>query len=110
MLQPGAVNLGMLRRIQAGGLRLALDPSVQPAMAAALGPILFVIIVVGGMGSLAGALLASLLIGLLQSLAVAFDRPLGGVTLSQVAPLLPYALLVLVLAVRPRGLLGHREA
>jgi histidine ammonia-lyase len=34
-LQPGAVNLGMLRRIQAGGLRLALDPSVRPAMARA---------------------------------------------------------------------------
>ncbi len=108
----------VMRGVFAGGTALAgLAGAIggnayttEPAMAAALGPILFVIIVVGGMGSLAGALLASLLIGLLQSLAVAFDRPLGGVTLSQVAPLLPYALLVLVLAVRPRGLLGHREA
>lgn len=108
----------VMRGVFAGGTALAgLAGAIggnayttEPAMAAALGPILFVVVVVGGMGSLAGALLASLLIGLLQSLAVAFDRPLGGISLSQVAPLLPYALLVLILAVRPRGLLGHREA
>jgi branched-chain amino acid transport system permease protein len=83
--------------------------TTEPAMAAALGPLLFVIVVVGGLGSLAGALLASLLVGLAQSFAVAFDRPLGGFTLSQLAPLAPYALLVAVLALRPRGLLGRRE-
>jgi branched-chain amino acid transport system permease protein len=106
----------VMRWVFAGGTALAgLAGAIggnayttEPAMAAALGPILFVIIVIGGLGSLAGALLASLLIGLLQSLAVAFDRELGGVSLSQLAPLLPYALLVTVLALRPQGLLGER--
>ena len=106
----------VMRGVFAGGTALAgLAGAIggnayttEPAMAAALGPLLFVVIVVGGLGSLGGALLASLLIGLLQSLAVAFDRPLGGLTLSQLAPLLPYALLVAVLVLRPQGLLGRR--
>jgi branched-chain amino acid transport system permease protein len=42
-----------------------------PGMAAVLGSIVFVIVVIGGLGSLAGALIASLLIGLLQSYAIA---------------------------------------
>jgi len=82
-----------------------------------------------GMGSLAGAFLASLLIGVLQTFAVAIDASLMsglnqlGVSItsatpgyalwklkvSQVAPILPYALLVLMLVFRPRGLLGTRE-
>lgn len=83
----------------------------EPAMAATMGPLVFVVLVVGGLGSVAGALWASLLIGLLQTLAVAYDRPLPlwGTSLAQWAPLLPYGLLVLVLALRPRGLMGRRE-
>lgn len=101
----------------------------EPAMAASVGSIIFVVVVVGGMGSLAGAFLASLLIGILQTFAVALDhsaasmlRPLGvtvtegdfgypllSLTISQVAPILPYLLLVLILIFRPKGLLGKRE-
>ncbi len=101
----------------------------EPAMAAALGPVIFVVVVVGGLGSLTGALLASLAIGLLQTFAVAYDvsllalvrhagwqpadgsawMPLLRPTLAQVAPMLPYLLLVVVLAWRPQGLLGRRE-
>jgi branched-chain amino acid transport system permease protein len=101
----------------------------DPGMAAAVGAIVFVVVVVGGMGSLAGAFLASLLIGLLQSLAVALDysmldmlawlgKPAGPdsagyallkLKISQVAPILPFLLLVLMLVFRPRGLLGTRE-
>ena len=77
----------------------------EPAMAASVGSVIFVVIVVGGMGSLTGAFVASLLIGLVQTFAVALDRPV----LAQVAPMLPYLLLVLVLVLRPRGLLGTRE-
>jgi branched-chain amino acid transport system permease protein len=94
----------------------------EPGMAAAVGSIVFVVVVVGGMGSLTGAFIASLAIGVLQNLAVAFDlsmRPmlqalglptgaLEQVSLAQVAPLLPYLLLVAVLVLRPRGLLGNR--
>ena len=38
-----------------------------------------------------------------------FGYPLWKLTLSQVAPILPYLLLVLMLVFRPRGLLGTRE-
>jgi len=100
-----------------------------PAMAAALGPILFVVVVVGGLGSLPGAFIASLLIGLIQTFAVAVNVSLadmlghlgftltrdsiGGdlwmATVAQVAPIIPYMLLVLVLIFRPKGLMGDRD-
>ncbi|RMX07881.1 branched-chain amino acid ABC transporter permease [Corticibacter populi] len=101
----------------------------EPAMAMSVGSIIFVVVVVGGMGSLAGAFIASLLIGIVQTFAVALDYSLLGMlrslgvaagpdtfgypvlrlTVSQVAPILPYLLLVLMLIFRPRGLLGTRE-
>lgn len=101
----------------------------EPGMAAAVGGIIFVVVVVGGMGSLAGAFLASVLIGVLQTFAVAVDvslmsavQNLGWMVtsetpgyavlklkVSQVAPILPYLLLVLMLIFRPKGLLGTRE-
>ena len=101
----------------------------EPAMAASVGSIIFVVVVVGGMGSLAGAFLASLIIGLVQTFAVALDYslvhalarlgvqvteqtfgyPLLKLTISQVAPILPYLFLVLILIFRPKGLLGTRE-
>ncbi|MFZ1501346.1 MAG: branched-chain amino acid ABC transporter permease [Giesbergeria sp.] len=101
----------------------------EPAMAGSVGSIIFVVVVVGGMGSLAGAFLASLIIGLVQTFAVAIDYslatalqgigigvspetfgwPVLRLTLSQVAPILPYLFLVLILIFRPRGLLGTRE-
>jgi branched-chain amino acid transport system permease protein len=102
----------------------------EPGMAAMVGSIIFVVVVVGGMGSLAGALLASLLIGVIQTFAVAMDysllsllagvgMPVGAdtfgypvlkLTISEAAPILPYLLLVLILIFRPRGLMGTREA
>jgi branched-chain amino acid transport system permease protein len=101
----------------------------QSNMAALLGPILFVVVVVGGLGSLGGALVASLLIGLVQTFAVAFNVSLADlfgtsqlsavlevwladiwrVTIAQIAPIMPYILLVLVLIFRPRGLMGTRD-
>jgi len=101
----------------------------EPGMAANFGPIVFVVVVVGGMGSLAGAFIASLLIGCLQTFAVALDWSLGGLlgsagivlgpdspflaisklTLAQAAPVLPYLLMVLILIFRPKGLMGTRE-
>lgn len=101
----------------------------EPGMAATVGSIIFVVVVVGGMGSLGGALLASLLIGMIQTFAIALDWSLLGplarvgivfapesgmyrllsLTLSEVAPILPYVLLLLVLILRPRGLMGKRE-
>jgi branched-chain amino acid transport system permease protein len=81
----------------------------DPGMAAAVGPIIFVIVVVGGMGSLAGAFVASLLIGCMQTFAVSLDWSLGGISIAQAAPVLPYLLMVLLLIFRPKGLMGTRE-
>jgi branched-chain amino acid transport system permease protein len=101
----------------------------EPAMAAGVGSILFVVVVVGGTGSLVGAFVGSLLIGLLQTVPLTVDKslvdaaaalgwtvapdglayPLMKLTLAQVAPILPYLLLVLILIFRPRGLFGTRD-
>lgn len=100
----------------------------EPSMAATLGSVIFVVVVVGGMGSLLGAFLASILIGVIQTTAVALDYSilsllgnssgitstspgysLLSLTIAQVAPVLPYLFLVLILIFRPKGLLGSRE-
>jgi len=102
----------------------------EPGMAALVGAVVFVVVVVGGMGSLPGAFLASLLIGCLQTFSVALDWSLAGalaalgvqlapgrfftelasITISQAAPVLPYLLMVLMLVFRPRGIMGTRES
>src|SRR3990167_8517851 len=108
-----------------GGFALLTTPN----MAAALGPIVFVVVVIGGLGSLGGALIASLAIGIMQTFAVALDVSLldllrhagvaigresalfelASIKIAQAAPMIPYVLLVLMLIVRPKGLLGTRE-
>ena len=98
----------------------------EPAMAAAVGSIVFVVVVFGGMGSLMGAFVASLIIGMVQTFSVALDHsfaallapigirlgagsPFASLTIAQTAPVLPYLLMVLMLIVRPKGLMGTRE-
>jgi len=108
-----------------GGFALLTAPN----MAAALGPIVFVVVVVGGLGSLPGARSASMAIGIIQTFAVALDvsmldllRHLGltlaresafhevaSIKIAQAAPMIPYLLLVLMLIFRPKGLMGTRE-
>jgi len=103
-----------------------------PGMAVVLGSIVFVTIVIGGLGSLWGALVASLLIGWLQTFAASYNLGVGEVlmmlgvsapvdlavsplrdlwtlTLPQIGPILPYLLMVFVLVIRPQGLFGKRE-
>ncbi|HUR89478.1 MAG TPA: branched-chain amino acid ABC transporter permease [Ramlibacter sp.] len=101
----------------------------EPGMAGSVGPVIFVVVVVGGMGSLAGAFVASLAIGIIQTFAVGVDTSLVStmstvgmditpdtfgyalwkLKISQVAPILPFLFLVLMLIFRPKGLLGTRE-
>ncbi|MFL5277142.1 MAG: branched-chain amino acid ABC transporter permease [Myxococcales bacterium] len=98
----------------------------EPGMAEAVGPIVFVVVVVGGLGSLAGAFVASLLIGILQTFMVGVDysfvdfaRSIGlelhsapllaRLSFTQFAPVMPYLLMVAILIFRPRGLMGARE-
>lgn len=104
-----------------------------PGMAFVLGSIVFVTIVIGGLGSLWGALVASLLIGWLTTFAKSYNlamsdifnaigistpenmddnifRDLWTVTSPQIADILPYILMVMILIFRPAGLLGKRES
>jgi branched-chain amino acid transport system permease protein len=124
-------------RVFAAGTALAAVAGViggfalltAPNMAASLGPIVFVVVVIGGLGSLAGALIASLLIGIIQTFSVALDVSLldllrafgislgrdsafyevSAIKIAQAAPMIPYLLLVLMLIFRPKGILGTRE-
>src|SRR5712672_1976438 len=101
----------------------------EPAMAFTMGPIVFVVVVFGGLGSLTGCFIASLLMGLIQTFAVVLDYSLAdllrwfGLTVTSATPfhevltvplprigaLLPYVLLVLILVFKPRGLMGTRD-
>ncbi|MDD4886435.1 MAG: branched-chain amino acid ABC transporter permease [Thiomonas sp.] len=101
----------------------------EPDMATQMGALLFAVLLIGGLGSLRGALLGALLVGELQTLAVAVNGSLADglqrlgwnapaawpassgilpsllhLDLSRAAPLMPYVLLVVVLALRPHGL------
>jgi branched-chain amino acid transport system permease protein len=101
--------------------------TTNPNMAIELGVMVFVVVVVGGLGSLGGAMLASLLIGVMTSLAVGIDATLadllalvdarawaesvGGLftlKVSSLAATIPFALMLLILLVRPTGLLGEK--
>ena len=110
----------------AGAVAGAFFPT-NPNMAIELGVIVFVVVVVGGLGSLAGSLVASLIIGVFTSFAVGLDwslagalsfvglgeaaRQIGGpltMTLSSVSATVPFFIMLCVLLVRPAGLLGSK--
>jgi branched-chain amino acid transport system permease protein len=104
--------------------------TTQPGMAVSLGAVVFAVVVMGGLGSIWGALVASLAIGLIQTVSISLDLPLwkalaalgltvdaGGaltdvwnLTVARAAPAIPYLLLVVMLAFRPKGLAGSRTA
>ncbi|MBV9566162.1 MAG: branched-chain amino acid ABC transporter permease [Bradyrhizobium sp.] len=103
--------------------------TTEPGMADSMGPIVFVVVVFGGLGSLLGCFVASILMGMIQSFAVVinaslFDliKPLGvslpgdnlftefmTVPVARIGALLPFALMILILLFRPRGLMGTRD-
>lgn len=60
----------------------------------------FVVVVIGGLGSLAGAFAAALLLGMMQSI--------GAVYLPEVSVLLPFIFMIAVLIWKPSGLAGSR--
>lgn len=120
----GGTALAALAGVIGGALRVT-----EPSMALAVGAVVFAVIVIGGMGSLAGAFVASVGLGVIESFAVGSDRSIAdglkavgmavtpdtfgyavwSVKMSQIAAILPYLLLVLILIFRPKGLFGTRE-
>ena len=103
--------------------------TTEPGMADAMGPIVFVVVVFGGLGSLMGCFIASIIMGMIQTFAVVIDysvadlvRPLGiaingdnllaeilTVPVARIGALLPFVMMVTILFFRPRGLMGTRD-
>ena len=83
-----------------GGVLMAPMAGVEPAMGTHLGVAAFVVVVIGGLGSFWGPVLAGLMVGQVVSLSILFWPPLAEASM--------FALMVLVLLARPRGLLGER--
>ena len=99
LLSAGVVGLGTALAGLAGVVAapfLALSPSMSSDVLIDS----FVVVVIGGLGSLAGAFVTALVLGQVQAL--------GAVFLPDVAALLPFALMVAVLLWKPAGLAGSR--
>ncbi|PSC05403.1 branched-chain amino acid ABC transporter permease [Alsobacter soli] len=86
----------------AGSLMVALT-DVTPMLAPSFTLLAFTIVIIGGLGSMAGALLGGLLIGVAEAVASIAIAP-------SMKSMVSFALLVLVLAFRPQGLMGKRAA
>jgi len=85
--------------LAAAGCVILLLVEVQPYLAPAYTLLAFVIVIIGGLGSLPGALVGGVLIGLSEDLAAAFFDPSMKTAFS-------YGILIIVLLLRPQGLLG----
>jgi len=87
--------------VGAAGAMLVLLIDVTPALGPAYTLLAFVIVITGGLGSMPGALLGGVLIGLTEALAGLLFTP-------SAKSMFSFGLLVLVLLFRPQGLLGKR--
>jgi branched-chain amino acid transport system permease protein len=84
------------------GVGLAGLAGVQPAMGIEILTAAFVIVVIGGLGSFWGVLLAGILVGVVRGATIYVFPPAAEASM--------YALMILVLLVRPRGFFGERMA
>ena len=83
------------------GVAIAPILSVFPGLADQMGMDSFIVVIVGGFGSLGGAFIVAIICGLLSSYGVQF--------VSQLAPVLMFAFMAVVLAFKPMGFFGERE-
>jgi len=93
------VALGVAMAALAGAL-FAPIALVHPAMGAEILTVAFVVVVIGGLGSFWGVVLAALLVGVVRGVTIHFAPAAGEASM--------YILMFLVLLLRPRGLLGER--
>jgi branched-chain amino acid transport system permease protein len=93
------VMLGVGMAALAGAL-FAPIALVHPAMGAEIITVAFVVVVIGGLGSFWGVVLAALLVGVVRGVTIHFVPAAGEASM--------YVLMFLVLLFRPRGLLGER--
>jgi len=87
--------------VGAAGCLMVLLVDVTPQLGPGYTLLAFIIVIVGGLGSMAGALLGGVLIGISEALAGLFFSP-------SAKSMFSFALLILVLLFRPQGLLGKR--
>ena len=89
--------------VGAAGSMLVLIIDVTPPLGPAYTLLAFVIVIIGGLGSMPGALLGGVLIGMTEALAGLLFTP-------SAKSMFAFAILVLVLLFRPQGILGKRAA
>jgi branched-chain amino acid transport system permease protein len=82
------------------GVLFAPISGVHPAMGTEIITAAFVVVVIGGLGSFWGVVIAALLVGVVRGMTIHFYPPAGEASM--------YLLMLLVLMFRPRGLLGER--
>ena len=82
------------------GMIAAPMSSVYPNMGSRVLIICFVVVVIGGIGSITGALIASLLVGFVDTFGKVFFQELSGMSI--------YLLMAVILVWRPEGLMGKR--
>jgi branched-chain amino acid transport system permease protein len=82
------------------GVLFAPISGVHPAMGAEIMTAAFVVVVIGGLGSFWGVVIAALLVGVVRGITIHFYPAAGEAS--------TYILMLLVLLFRPRGLLGER--
>ena len=86
-------------------------PQVSPMMGAMLGLKAFVAAVLGGIGSIPGAMVGGLLIGVAESLTKAYIGTItAGVITSAFSDAIVFGILIIVLLVKPSGLMGEPES
>ncbi|MDP3084742.1 MAG: branched-chain amino acid ABC transporter permease [Rubrivivax sp.] len=83
-----------------GGALFGPITIVHPAMGTEIMTVAFVVVVIGGLGSFWGVVLAALLVGVVRGITIHFEPAAGEASM--------YVLMFLVLMLRPRGLLGER--
>ena len=89
--------------VGAAGVMLVLLVDVTPALGPTLTLLAFIIVITGGLGSMPGALIGGVLIGLTEAMAGLLFTP-------SAKSMFSFGLLVLVLLFRPQGILGKRAA
>lgn len=88
--------------VGAAGALMSMLIDVMPSSGPELTLLAFVIVIVGGLGSMSGALLGGILIGVSEVLAGYFLTP-------SMKGMFSFAILILVLILRPQGLMGARR-
>jgi branched-chain amino acid transport system permease protein len=94
-------GIGMACAGAAGALVVPIF-DVEPTLAQGFTMIAFIIVIIGGLGSLTGALVGGILIGVSESLAALLINP-------AMKSMISYGLLVAMLLIRPEGLFGKRS-